>query len=154
MNKKKIIIIALVISFLGTSLLIAKGMYSHYKGKYYFYRGDFVSYLKEKIDLTDEQVDKLNAFIESTKDKRKEFRDKFKEKRQEVVDLFFKEGTSKEEINSKIDELNPDMLEFAKYMSGVVLDAKAILTKEQVEKLRESYNKRSCPLSKRQRKLN
>ena len=148
MNKKRIIIIALVIAFLGTSFLIAKGMYSRYKDRYAFYRGDIVSILKKRIDLTDEQVNKLNAIIESTKDKRKEFRDKMKDKRKEFIDLFFKEGTTKEDINAKIDELNPELVDFANYMSGVVLDVKAILTKEQIDKLKESYNKKSCPFQR------
>ena len=141
MNKKIIIIFVIMIAFLGTSFLFSKEMYSHY-------RGDIISILKKKIDLTDEQTEKLNPILESSKAKRKEFRNNFREKRKEFAELFFKEGLTKEEINAKIDELSPKAIDFAKYILGLAIDIKGILTKEQVNKLKESYTKRSCKFSR------
>ena len=145
---KKIIIIIIGFVFLGTSILVAKTMYSRYSGKYHFYRGDIISILKERIDLSDEQTAKLNTLLESSKVKREEFRENFSGKRKELVELFFKEGVTREEINLKIDKLAPEIIDFVKYISGIVLDVKSVLTKEQVKELRESYKKRSCRFGK------
>ena len=141
MNKKIIIIFVIMIAFFVTSFLIAKEMYSHY-------RGDIISILKKKIDLTDEQTEKLNPILESSKAKREEFKNNFRNKRKEFVDLFLKDGVTKDEINAKIDEFSPEAIDFAKYILGLAIDIKGILTKEQVNKLKESYTKRSCKFSR------
>jgi Spy/CpxP family protein refolding chaperone len=152
MSRKKVLVLTLVVAFMGLSLAAGSRVFSYYRGYHHFASGDhgeFTGYLierwKERLDLTDTQADQIRALIEATGDERVKSREYFRTKGKEMVELFFEEGTTKEQLEAEMADMQDEVSKMMTTYAGLAIDLRDTLTPEQLEKVKTYYEeKRSC----------
>jgi len=149
MFKKKSLLYLLLAIVLVFSVAAVSIGYSAYKGYQCYSQGKIADYILEKwktrLDLSDAQVVEIKTLIDSTKTTRQEARDKLMSERKVIAELFFTEGSTKEELQSEIIKIENDVSELMNTFAGVAVDIRNVLTPEQMGKLKEYYeNKNSC----------
>ncbi len=128
--------------------------YSAYKGYQCYSQGKIADYILEKwktrLDLSDAQTEEIKALIDNTKAQRQETREKLLSERKAVAELFFTEGSTKEELQSEINNIRDEISGLVDTFAGVAIDIRNVLTPEQLNKLKEHYESRSYCRYKRQ----
>ncbi len=146
MSKKKLVVLTLVVTFVGLSLAAGSRVFSYYRGYRHYTDGGVSNYLiekwKERLDLTEAQASQIKALIEDTSDQRKSDREYMRAKRKKIMELFFEEGTTKEELEAEMPEVHDEISKMMTTYAGLAIDIKNTLTPEQLEKLRTSFEER------------
>jgi Spy/CpxP family protein refolding chaperone len=147
MSKKKLLLLTLVLTFVGLSLAVGSRVFSYYRGYHHFSQGEVADYLierwKERLDLTDAQATQMKALIEDTRGQRESSRQYMRAKGKEMMDLFFQEGTTKEQLEVEMEDMHAEISKMMTTFAGLAIDIKDTLTPEQLEKMRTYYEEKS-----------
>ena len=147
MSKKKLLVLTLVLAFVGFSFAAGSRVFSYYRGYHHFAHGEFSNYLidkwKERLDLTETQAEQMKALIEDTKEQRASNRQYMRTKGKEMLDLFFQEETTREQLEAEIAEMHDEISKMTITYAGLAIDIKDTLTPEQLGKLKTYYEEKS-----------
>jgi len=147
-TKKSFLYLFFTIVLVFSVAVVSVG-YSAYKGYQCYSQGKIADYILEKwksrLDLSDAQAEQIKTLIDNTKAKRQEVRDKLRSERKAVTELFFTEGSTKEELQAEISKIEEDVSGLITEFAGVAIDIRNVLTPEQLDKLKEyRENRGSC----------
>lgn len=147
-TKKSLLYLPLIVILVFSVAAVSVG-YSAYKGYQCYSQGKIAEYILEKwetrLDLSNAQIEEIRALIDDTKVKRQEVRNKLLSERKAVAELFFTEGSTKEELLTEINNIKSDISALMDTFAGTAIDIRNVLTPEQLEKLKEyCANKSYC----------